>query len=102
MGMSEGRIEQRLVKGVKALGGLCWKFVSPGNNGVPDRIIIFRGQIYFVELKAPGKGLRTLQTHRCMELAKQGANVRTVSTIEEADALIAELQKGEAKEVHTS
>lgn len=36
---------------VEQLGGLCWKFTSPGTAGVPDRIIMHDGQVYFVELK---------------------------------------------------
>jgi len=35
--VKESEIEARLVRGVKALGGVAYKFVSPGNVGVPDR-----------------------------------------------------------------
>ena len=50
--MLEKCIEKHLVKGVKKLGGLCYKFVSPGTQGVPDRIIITaQGRIIFAELK---------------------------------------------------
>ena len=50
--MLEKTIERHLVDGVKRLGGLCVKFVSPGTPGVPDRIIITAtGKIIFVELK---------------------------------------------------
>ena len=49
----ESAVERRLVSGVKARGGLCWKCVSPGTSGVPDRIVVTRtGEIWFVELKA--------------------------------------------------
>lgn len=49
----ERNIEKKLVQGVKALGGIAYKWVSPGNTGVPDRIVIFPdGKIEFVELKA--------------------------------------------------
>lgn len=48
----ERSIERKLVNGVKALGGIAYKWVSPGNTGVPDRIVIFPdGKIEFVELK---------------------------------------------------
>ena len=40
--MRESSIESYLVRKVKEHGGLCYKFVSPGNPGVPDRIIITR------------------------------------------------------------
>ncbi|MDV6239876.1 VRR-NUC domain-containing protein, partial [Trueperella bernardiae] len=38
--MNEHAIEQHLKKAVEAIGGLCWKFTSPGTAGVPDRICI--------------------------------------------------------------
>lgn len=50
--MLEKEIEKILVQEVKKLGGRAYKWVSPGNNGVPDRIIIFPGQMpIFTELK---------------------------------------------------
>ena len=50
--MRERDIEKKLIKGVKKLGGECLKWVSPGNIGVPDRIVILpSGDIFFVELK---------------------------------------------------
>ena len=50
--MKESQIERRLVEGVKRLGGMCLKFVSPGTLGVPDRIIITaKGRVIFVELQ---------------------------------------------------
>lgn len=59
---SEADIERRLKDRVKLLGGRCLKFVSPGQNGVPDRIILLPGgHVVFAELKAPGKRERKLQ-----------------------------------------
>jgi hypothetical protein len=53
----EKDIEQKLRNQIKARGGLCLKWVSPGNNGVPDRIILLPGaRIYFVETKRPKGG----------------------------------------------
>ena len=52
--MRESTIEARLVRGVEGRGGLCYKFVSPGNKGVPDRIVITPdGRTEYVELKSP-------------------------------------------------
>lgn len=52
--MDEIRIEKALIKEVKARGGLALKFVSPGFDGVPDRLILLAlGHIAFVEVKAP-------------------------------------------------
>ena len=53
--MRESAVEQNIVRQVKALGGVAWKWVSPGRKGVPDRICIFPGgRVVFVELKRPG------------------------------------------------
>ena len=62
MKSSESDIEKRLRLGVKKLGGLCLKWVSPGFTGVPDRIILLPGgRVVFAELKAPGKQERPRQ-----------------------------------------
>lgn len=54
--MRERFIEKKLVDAVKKMGGFAPKFVSPGLDGMPDRIVLFpMGRIAFVELKAPGE-----------------------------------------------
>ncbi|MEG2050909.1 MAG: VRR-NUC domain-containing protein [Oscillospiraceae bacterium] len=54
--MTEKDIETRLREEIKKTGGTAYKFVSPGHNGVPDRMICLPGgRVVFVELKAPGK-----------------------------------------------
>lgn len=53
--MRENAVEQNIVRQVKAFGGVAWKWISPGRQGVPDRICIFPGgRVIFVELKRPG------------------------------------------------
>lgn len=48
----EKDVERTLKKGVENLGGKCYKWVSPNENGVPDRIVLLpKGLIIFVELK---------------------------------------------------
>ena len=50
--MKESELERILVEEVRKEGGRAYKWTSPGNDGVPDRIVIFPdGEIYFVELK---------------------------------------------------
>ena len=52
-GMREKQIEQKLVKAVRNVGGLCPKFVSPGLAGMPDRLILLPGRrLAFVEVKS--------------------------------------------------
>lgn len=74
--MREKFIEEKLKKAAKEKGGLCLKFVSPGFDGVPDRIILMPGGIIaFAELKAPGKKLRPLQERRKRQLESLGFSV---------------------------
>lgn len=60
--LRESVIEKALVKEAKSRGGMAVKFVSPGFDGVPDRLVLLPGgKCAFVELKAPGKKLRPLK-----------------------------------------
>lgn len=54
--MLESTLEQAARKHIRSLGGQCYKWVCPGENGVPDRICILPGgKIIFIELKRPGR-----------------------------------------------
>ena len=74
--MLEKDIERKLVAGVKRAGGKAYKFVSPGNVGVPDRIVIWpNGVIHFVELKTSKGVLSRLQGVQARELQKLNQKV---------------------------
>ncbi len=71
--MREKIIEQRLVQAVKNMGGICPKFVSPGFDGMPDRLVLLpNGHAGFVEVKSPGKKPRPLQLKRHEQLRNLG------------------------------
>lgn len=91
----EKEIEAYLVKKIKELGGLCWKFTSPGMAGVPDRIVLYQSCVTFVELKRPGGRLSEIQKKRIQELDNQKILVRVVSSKEEVDQVISELRVSE-------
>lgn len=94
--MKESQIERRLVEGVKRLGGMCLKFVSPGTLGVPDRIIITaKGRVIFVELKAETGRLTKIQRYVIGEMQKRGADARVVKGIDEVEELLAEIEGGD-------
>ena len=81
--MREKNIESRLVAEVRRRGGLAPKFVSPGLDGVPDRLILLPGgKFAFAELKAPGKTLRPLQALRKRQLEKLGFRVFVIDGTE--------------------
>ena len=74
--MLEKSIEKKLADAVKKRGGLAPKFVSPGLDGMPDRIVLMPGgRLAFVEVKAPGKKLRPLQEARHRKLRELGFTV---------------------------
>lgn len=86
--MRESEIEKALVRHVKRLGGLCEKFTSPQNAGVPDRIITLPGgRIIFVELKAPGKKLRPLQQLDHARRIALGCKVLVIDNMEKIHAI---------------
>ena len=69
----EKKLEQKLVKAVRDIGGLALKFVSPGCDGVPDRLILIAyGKVAFVEVKAKGKKPRPIQIRRINQIRRLG------------------------------
>lgn len=78
--MKESELERVFVNEVRRLGGEAFKWVSPGNNGVPDRIVMLpTGEIYFIELKAWDGTLRPVQTkmlERIRALGQEAAVIR--------------------------
>lgn len=90
--MKENTVEGYLRKRVRAAGGKCYKFISPGHIGAPDRICIFpNSRIYFVETKAPGGKPRPAQLAFHRELAELGVTVQVIDTREKVRAFIEEV-----------
>jgi hypothetical protein len=88
---TEADIEKHLREQVyKVLGGKAYKFISPGNNGVPDRLVALPGgRAVFIELKAPGKKPTAPQTARADELTALGFEViRCMDSKAKVDAFI--------------
>lgn len=90
--MRESSIESKLVRMVRERGGLCFKFVSPGNPGVPDRIVITpAGRTVYVELKTEAGRLAAIQKWQHEELRKRGADIRTLKGLEQVKAFVEEV-----------
>ena len=95
--MLEKTVERHLVNGVRKLGGLCYKFVSPGTQGVPDRIIVTaQGRIIFVELKAEHGVLSKIQQYVIEQMRLRHADVRVLYGLAHVKELLAEIE-GEAR-----
>lgn len=86
--VDERDVEKYLKQQVEKRGGLCWKFVSPGNAGVPDRLVILPKKIIFVELKAPKKEARKLQEARAKQLKSLGFEFYVLDTKEKVKEVI--------------
>ena len=90
--MREKIIEEKLVKSIRLMGGLAPKFVSPGFDGVPDRLILLpNGRMAFAELKAPGKQLRPLQKRRKRQLETLGFRVFVIDNTDQIGGVLDEL-----------
>jgi hypothetical protein len=73
--MLEKDVERRLVKGVEALGGKAYKFVSPAHRGVADRLVVLPGgRVWFVEVKTDNGKLSPLQEVFRKEINDMGCN----------------------------
>ena len=90
--MSESRLERRLVREVERIGGRAPKWVSTGNRGVPDRLVILSGgRTIYVEMKAPGKPLEPLQVRWAKILRNLGHRVYKIDSDEDIDQFIIEV-----------
>lgn len=73
---SEKDTEAYLKNEIKKLGGKAYKFVSPGQTGVPDRICILPGgRVFFVETKSEGKKSTDKQRQQQERLRALGCTV---------------------------
>lgn len=92
--MLERDVEKYLKKAVEAMGGECFKWVCPQVAGVPDRIILIKGKVYFVELKRPVGGVwPSLQIRFAKWLNENGFDFSLVQSKVEADMLIDRIRR---------
>jgi len=91
--MRESSIEHRLVIEVKKRGGYAPKFVSPGLDGVPDRLVLLPGgKLAFVEVKAPGEKPRPIQRRRMEQFAALGFQVYVLDRVEQIGGILDGIQ----------
>ena len=91
--MREKIIEKKLVQAVKTSGGIAPKFVSPGFDGMPDRIVLLPGgHMGFVEVKAPGEKPRPLQLSRHGLLRRLGFKVYILDDEQQIGGILDEIQ----------
>lgn len=87
--MLEKQVEAYLIKRVKALGGVAYKFTSPAHRGVADRVVCLPdGQTWFVELKTEGGKLSPLQKVFATEMARMNQKYVCLWNKEQVDEFI--------------
>ena len=91
--MREKDIEKILVNEVRKLGGWAYKWVSPGNDGVPDRIVFLPGRPpVFVELKTETGKLSALQEVQIKRLKDLGQDARVLRGLQEVKSFLEECE----------
>lgn len=94
MRIIEKDIERWLGIQLKKLGCIYMKFVSPGNDGVPDRIVVLPGgSVIFVELKDKKGVLMANQRIQVARLRKQGALVFVITGMLEANLFVNDIER---------
>ena len=95
--MEESRIERWITERVKELGGRSYKWVSPGSDGVPDRIYLLPGgRIVFAELKAREGRLSKIQEKQIGLIRKLGFRCEVIRGKEGARKFV----EGLKNEIH--
>ena len=93
-----------MISQAKQKFGKAYKFVSPGNSGVPDRIIVLPGgKIGFCELKRPGGKTSKLQDVQIKKLKSRGCFVRVVDSYEGVSGFLDDLERQDLNaDIHTT
>lgn len=92
--MQEKDLEEKFREKVKEAGGRAYKFVSPGNSGVPDRLAVLPGgKIGFVELKQRGRTPTKLQQKQMDRLRELGCCVAVLDKAEDIEGTISRIQE---------
>ena len=94
----EKDIERKLVKAVRMKGGICPKYVSPGYDGMPDRLALLPdGKVGFIEVKDIGKKPRPLQESRHRLLRSLGFKVFTLNDENMIPLILGEIEGGDSE-----
>jgi Holliday junction resolvase len=91
--MKEKQIESKIVKKAKELGFLTYKFSSPSNRGVPDRIFISpNGEVFFIEFKSAKGKVTKLQEKTIKDIEHYNVEVYVIDNVEDGLNLLALLK----------
>jgi hypothetical protein len=92
----EKTVEATFTDAVRVRGGACLKLSVLGRRGYPDRLVLYRGRAWFVELKRPGEEPRPDQERAHRKLARWGFPVTVVDRREQVEPLVSAWFEGAA------
>lgn len=86
--MKEADIEREVCKYAESCGFMVRKFTSPGIVGVPDRIFIGFGLVFFIEFKALGGKLSAMQEREMNRIREHGVKCFVVYDVDDGKRII--------------
>lgn len=89
----EFKLEAFLVREVEKRRGFCVKLGPAVRAGLPDRMVLLRGTVYFVEMKAPKGKLRKIQSVFRERLATIGFDVFVLDSETKVREFLRELDR---------
>lgn len=88
---SESQIERDITMYAHSQGCLCYKIVSPGRAGIPDRLVLLpNGKSFFMEIKKPSGRLSPLQANEIKRIKKHNHDAVVVWSLLEGKHAIDE------------
>lgn len=94
----ERDVEERLVAAASHVGGIAYKFTSPGRRNVPDRLVVLPKVVpFFVECKAPGCKPTAAQQREHERLRALGATVFVIDGLLDGTQVIQHMLARAAK-----
>ena len=76
--VSEAHVESCVCEYARSLGWLEYKFTSPSSKGVPDRIFIRDGVVFFIEFKRLDEECNAMQKEVITTMRNAGVVVHVI------------------------
>lgn len=91
--MKESEIEKKVCEYAEKVGFLQFKFSSQFHKGLPDRIFMRSGKVFFIEFKAKNKKPTLLQSHVHKLFKNQNLDVYVIDDVDIGKNLLNNLIK---------
>ena len=91
--VQESEIEDGLTELCRANG--VYQHKNTGRNGIPDRLLVHQGRVWFLELKRPGEKPTALQEAVARDLRRHGAVTLWADSHEAVRLVVAALVSGQ-------